>query len=143
MTIPNVTMRWCRHKATCKWCEKDIKASTPVVAVMFWNKGNPDSRRWNTYQKYHPQCWVEQGMDYLNRNPYVQPMGRKPKLCKEDSRKRFLLVRRFHALEQRRHNNKFPDNVLADIRLFEQMVNIMVEVAMLGGVPKGWAEKLG
>lgn len=144
MTIPNVTMKWCVKKSTCKWCEQPIVNGTPVVTVFFWNKGNPENRRWNCSYSYHPQCWIAQGLDYLNRNPYVpQHREKKPTLCEEDRRKRYLLVRRFHKAEQMRKNcGKFPDNLLTEARLTQQMVDIMLEVATLGGVPKSWAERL-
>ena len=142
-------MRWCQKKATCQWCPEEIVVGSPMVAVLFWNKGNPDSRRWNVQKCYHPQCWVDQGLDYLSRNPYVPPIkgkrGRKSLLCLEDRRKRFLLVRRFHALEQRKKNIKapYPDNLLVEERLTKQMVDIMLDVALLGGIPKSWAELIG
>lgn len=145
MTIPNVTMRWCRKKATCKWCGKPIEVGTPMVVVFFWNKGNKDSRRWNITQYYQPQCWVEQGLDYLNKNPFVpHKRGRVRVLSDKDARKRYLLVRKFHALEQRRKNIKvpYPDNLLAETKLTKQMADIMLDVANLGGVPKSWAERL-
>jgi len=148
-TIPNVTMRWCVKKSTCKWCYQSIDNGTPVVSVFFWNKGNPDNRRWNTQSYYHVvnkdgvHCWEAQGMDYLSRNPYVpQYREKKPGLCEEDRRKRYLLVRKFHKAEQQRKCGKFPDNLLAEVRLTQQMVDIMLEVATLGGVPESWAERL-
>ncbi len=143
--IPNVTMRWCQRKATCRWCELPIVTGTAVVAVFFWNKGSGD-RRWNTQICYHPDCWVKQGLDYLDRNPYVPVRVRdKLKLSVEDKRKRFLLVRRFHALEQRKGNVKadYPDKLLVEVRLTKQMADIMLDVARIGGIPKSWAEKLG
>ena len=144
-SIPFVMMRWCRKSAHCRWCEKDVEVGTPLVAVVFWNKGNENSRRWNVYLYYHPQCWVEQGLDYLNRNPFVPHVrGRKATLSEEDRRKRFLLVRRFHALGQRKNNIKaeFPDHLLREERLTKQMPDIILDVTNLGGVPKSWVEKL-
>ena len=149
MTIPNVTMRWCPKKSTCRWCEQPIEKGTPEVHVFYWNKGNKDSRKWNTTQFFHVvneegiHCWDEQGLDYLKRNPYVSRYkGRRPTLSEEDRRKRFLLVRRFNAITQRkRNNNNFPDNILMDIKLTQQMIDIMLETAIVGGVPKGWVEK--
>jgi hypothetical protein len=138
-------MRWCRKQATCKWCDKPIEIGTPLVAVFFWNKGNENSRRWNVTLYYHPQCWVDQGLDYLERNPFVpHRRGRVRTLSNEDARKRFLLVRRFHALEQRKRNIKapYPDNLLVEERLTKQMVDVMLDVANLGGAPKSWSEKL-
>ena len=145
MTIPNVTMKWCVKKSTCKWCDKFIDNGTPVVTVFWRHKGNEESRKWNTKISFHPQCWIEQGLDYLKMNPYVpQHRVKKATLSTEDKRKRFLLIRRYNALIQKRKNSNhsFPDYELNDIRLTQQMVDIMLEVATVGGVPKRWGEKL-
>lgn len=145
MTIPNVTMRWCVRKSTCKWCEQPIDNGTPVVTVFFWNRGNENSRKWNNTYSYHPECWIKQGLDYLERNPYIpQHRNKQPNLTVEDKRKRFLLIRKFNSLVQRKKHNyhNYPDTVLDDIKLTQKQVDIMLEVAVLGGVPKGWAEKL-
>ena len=144
MTIPNVTMRWCNKKSTCKWCEQDIDNGTPVVTVFFWNRGEDGNRTWNVKFFFHPQCWLDQGLDNLRRNPYVpQVRVKKPTLCEEDRRKRYLLVRQFHKAEQvRKNSGKYPDFLLVEARLTQRMVDIMLEVATIGGVPKSWAERL-
>ena len=145
MTIPNVTMRWCVKKSTCKYCDKPIDNGTPVVTVFWWYKGDDEKRKWNMKISFHPQCWIDQGLDYLQRNPYIpQHRVKKPTLSTEDRRKRFLLIRRFNALIQKRKNcnHSFPDHVITDIKLTQQMIDIMLETATIGGVPKGWAEKL-
>lgn len=149
MGIPNVTMRWCTKTAKCHWCGQPIECGTPMVVVFFWNKGNEESRKWNSKQYYHPQHWLDQGLDYLAKNPYTESQpttrGRKPlALTPEQARQRFLLVRRYHALEQRKHKIKspYPDNVLIESRLNKQMVDIMLEMVPLGGIPKNWVEKL-
>jgi len=145
MTIPNVTMRWCRKKAICKWCEQPVEIGTPMVAVMFWNKGNKDNRSWNVQNCYHPDCWVRQGLDYLERNPYVPHVRvRTLKLDPEVKKKRLVLMRQFHALNQRKNNIKvdYPDSLLVEQRLTRQMIDIMLDVANLGGIPKSWVEKL-
>jgi len=148
MTIPNVTILWCRKQATCHYCGQPIEIGTAMVKVFFWNKGNEDKRYWNTQHCYHldnPACWVKQGLDYLEKNPFVPHVrGRVRALSKEDSRKRYLLVRRFNEMYQRKNNIKapYPDNLPIEARLIKQMVDIMMEVAGLGGVPKSWAEKI-
>lgn len=146
MTIPNVIISWCRKQATCRWCDQPIKVGTPMVKVFFWNKGDDGSRRWNRSHYYHfPDCYSAQGLDYLNRNPYIPPdYGRKSKLSAEDRRKRFLLVRKFNELHQRkkRLGLAYPDDVAMEIQLSERMVEVMKEVAKLGGIPKSWTDKL-
>ncbi len=145
MTIPNVIISWCQRAAQCRWCEQSITKGTPMVKVFFWNKGDDGSRRWNISLYYHfPDCYSKQGMDYLNRNPYVPKIGRKNKPASEDRRKRFLLIRRFNELHQRKSRivDNYPDSLLVEVELTKRMVDVMLEVAILGGVPKSWSEKL-
>ena len=147
MTIPNVTITWCGNgKARCKWCEQPIATGTAMVRVYYWNKGNEERRSWNIQNCYHfPDCYVAQGKDYLDRNPYVVKVrARRNLLSPEDKRKRFLLIRRFNELVQRRNKIAvgYPDNLAVEIQLTERMVEVMMEVAVLGGVPKSWAGKI-
>jgi len=141
--IPNVTIRWCKKSAICRWCNKPIEIATPMVTVFFWNKGNEERRGWNTTWYFHPQHWIDQGLDYLSLNPYVpHKRGPKPKLSEEDRRTRFLLVRRFHALQQRKQKLKadYPDRLLIEARISRQAAEIIVEMIRVGGVPKSWAK---
>jgi len=155
VTIPNVTIGWCRSKGKggaikCKWCELPIEIGTAMVRVFFWNKGNENSRKWNVQHCYHfqedgPNCYVKQGLAYLEKNPYVpHARGIIHLLSEENKRKRFLLVRKFNELHQRKSNIKveYPDNLPIEANLIERMVGVMMEVSGLGGVPKSWAGKI-
>lgn len=142
MTIPNVTMRWCQNQATCKWCEGLIEPSQAMVVVFFWNKG-ADGRRWNVQYCYHPDCWLKQGYDYLERNPYFpHDRGRRREFTEEQRRQRYLVTRRFHSLVQRRKNLSNGSATLTVCKLECQMADLMLEMRRLGGVPKGWIDKL-
>ena len=144
MTIPNVTMTWCHRQAICGWCEEPIEAEKPMVKVFWWNKGNDKLRKWNSQKCFHPNCWILQGLDYLAKNPFTSARTTKlAKLSKEDKERRFVLVRQFHALGQRKQKIKasYPDRLLIETRIDKQMVDVMLDVAKLGGIPKKWAEK--
>ena len=135
-------MKWCERQAGCKWCDKPIEAGNPMVAVFYWNKG-ADGRRWNTKQYYHPNCWIEQGLDYLKMNPYV-PYVRKQRLVlnDEDRKLRYMLLRRKSALDQRRRNLKsdYPEKVLIEARLDGKVAELMIQMITVGGIPKKWLE---
>ena len=143
MARTSTYMYWCQHKAECRWCEQIIEAGTPIVQVHHWNKGDPDKRSWNIKRYFHPQCWVEQGLDYLKINPYV-PYIRKPKSTLTDKQRelRYKLLRRKASIDQRRRNLKsdYPDRLLEEARLNEQVSKIMVEIVKVGGIPKKWLE---
>jgi len=139
-TIPNVSIAWCHRVARCKWCENDIVAGTPMVSVFFWNKGNEEKRGWNSKYYYHPDCWVSQGLDYLDRNPYVPYPGRKRvEMEPEMKSKRLKILRRKASLEQRRRNTEDP-LMLAHIET--QIAGLLPEIAEAGGIPKSWLETL-
>jgi len=114
-----------------------------MVAVFYWNKG-ADGRRWNHQHCYHPECWLKQGYDYLEKNPYSPYVrGRKKDNTTEEQRKqRYLVTRRFHSLVQRRGNLSNGSKPLIALRLECQMADLILEMQKLGGVPKKWVEKL-
>jgi len=143
MPIPNVTMRWAQNQATCQWCGQLVMPGSAMVAVFYWNKG-ADGRRWNHQHCYHPECWLKQGYDYLEKNPYSPYVrGRKKDNITEEQRKqRYLVTRRFHSLVQRRGNLSNGSKPLIALRLECQMADLILEMQKLGGVPKKWVEKL-
>ncbi len=145
MTIPNVCMNWCHRKATCKWCGFIIETAHPMVTVFFWNKGTDTHKGFNVKQYYHPKCWIEQGLDYLKKNPYIPYVRHVPsKLTPEQLKTRISLLRRKAALEQRRRNIKseYPDRILVEARLEKHIAELMVEIIKVGGIPKKWLENL-
>lgn len=123
-----------------------------MVTVFFWRKGDEGSRRWNYALYYHPQCWVDQGLDYLKMNPYVSRNVREPipvtprlsSLTEEQKEYRITLLRRRGSLVQRKRNIKvgYPDRVLAEAGLDKQMAEIMVEIAEVGGIPPKWLDSI-
>jgi len=146
VTIPNVTMRWCQKAAKCRYdgCEQTIEPGEPMVAVFFWHKGS-DNRKWNIQLCFHPQCWIKNGMEYLNHNPYVphRSTGRKRLVVDEDTRRvRFLITRRYHALKQRLGKLDNGSEPLKSLRIESQMMELIIEMQPVGGVPKRWLKDL-
>jgi len=141
MTIPNVTITWCQRRAQCDWCPGYIEAGEPLVTAFFWNRGTPDHKGFNVKKYWHVKCWIEQGLDYLEMNPYV-PYLRKPKLdlSPEQSKQRYSLLKRKAAIDQRirKLDKNFPDNLLDEVRLQGMITELMLEIAPLGGIPAKW-----
>ena len=139
MTIPNVTMTHCQHKAQCEWCPETIECGTPIVTVFFWNRGTPDHKGFNIKKYYHPNCWVAQGLDYLKMNPYV-PYIRKKKLelTPAQSKQRYSVLRRKAAIDQRKRKLDGTNNVVAEAILNTKIAELMIEIAPIGGIPKKW-----
>lgn len=140
MTIPNVTMTWCQHKAQCAHCPRTIKTGTPLVTVFFWNRGTEAHKGWNIKKYYHPKCWIAQGLDYLKKNPYI-PYIRKKKLelTPEQSKQRYIILRRKAAIDQRKRRLEgSPNRIAGEASLDGKIAELMVEIAPIGGIPKKW-----
>ena len=138
--IPNVTMTHCQHRAQCGWCPDHIEAGKPLVTVFFWNRGGPDHKGFNVKKYYHPNCWVEQGLDYLKMNPYI-PYIRKKKLelTPAQAKKRYNILHKKSAIDQRIRNLKEgPDKAITEARLNMKIAELMVKIAPIGGIPKRW-----
>ena len=140
MTIPNVTMTWCQRRAKCEWCPGYIEAGKPLVTVFFWNKGGPDHKGLNVKKYYHPNCWVAQGLDYLERNPYVPYIRkRKLELTPEQSKQRYTILRRKAAIDQRKRSMALlPYSAITIANLNKKIAELMLEIAPIGGIPIRW-----
>lgn len=142
--IPNVCMSWCQREAQCGWCPEPIKVATPMVTVFYWNKG-ADGRKWNVQKCYHPQCWVDQGLDYLKRNPYVSTTGRPTlQLSEKEKRQRYLLLRKKTYIDARRRKllEEDPADKVSLSQLDVEFAEICLLIAQVGGVPPKWLEQL-
>ncbi len=141
MTVPNVTMKWCINHATCQHCNTYVEAGTPLVTVFFWNRGGPDHKGYNVKKYYHPQCWIEQGLDYLKANPYIRHTPKKKlNLTSEESELRYKLLKRKASIDQRLRglDMEYPDNLLVEARLRQNIIELMLQIAVVGGIPKKW-----
>ena len=139
--IPNVCISWCQRQARCSYCPGNIEAGTPIVRVFWWSKGEEGKRKWNVKQYYHPQCWIEHGMEYLSKNPYVPYLRHKKSvLTARQQEKRKEILRKKASLEQRRRNlvSDYPDRLLVEARLDRQIAELMVAIAKVGGIPNNW-----
>ena len=144
----DIWFKWCQKPggATCNWCEKTIERATPMVVTRLWRKGDENSRRWNITKYYHPECYLAQGLDYLERNPFSSKVGGSKKMeLKPYARKyRLKLLRKKASLVQRKQRLKipYPDRVLYEARIDEQIAGLAAQIATVGGIPKSWLSSL-
>lgn len=147
MTTPNVYFSWCTREANCPWCKQLIPVATESVVVFFWNKGVEGNRKFNVKRHYHPDCWVASGRDYLKMNPYSSPGKRgrpKTELAPIDKDRRLTLLRKKAMLEQqkKRLTTPYPDRLVLENNIDEQIASVMFEITKCGGIPKSWLEKI-
>lgn len=141
MAIPNVYMSWCKRRAKCHFCPEMVEAGTPMVNVFLWRKGEDGVRKWNMKFYYHPQCWLDQGLDYLKMNPYVPyKRDRQLPLTERQQDIRRSILRRKASIEQRRRNLKsdYPDRILVEARMDKDIAELMVKIIKVGGIPPKW-----
>jgi hypothetical protein len=89
-----------RTSAACAHCEKVFGVPESCVQGVLSYEGIP-SRRF----RWHPQCYVTQGLQYLEDNPPVEgPRGRKPSLnlSKEQQKLRHALVARKSRIKKQK-----------------------------------------
>ena len=138
----NVWMTWCKKRTKCHYCPEPIEKGTPIVKCRTIK--DSDGVKLTYFMYFHPKCWLENGYDYLRQNPYNPGLrGRKRLLLsKEDSEKRYRLLRQHSALRQRLRNitSKYPDYVLVEARIHARMAELMVQIASVGGIPPKWLE---
>jgi len=138
----DIWMTWTKRKTKCKYCEQPIITATPMVTGRLYKKAAGKNISLRFY--WHPQCWLEQGINYLSLHPYTATGRGRKKLGLEPAakRQRYLLLRRHAALTQRiwriKEGKGFPDNVLKIIGLEAGQKELAAQIELVGGIPKKW-----
>jgi len=114
-----------------------------MVIKKLWRKGDETSRRINLLFYYHPECYMVEGLEYLQMNPYTPGLhkrGPKTTLTPDQQRQRKLILMRRASLIQRKKKLKvkYPDRLLFEAKIDQQLIDLMVEIAPLGGIPISW-----
>lgn len=90
---------------------------------------------WTKYFNWHPQCWITQGLDSLQKNPYhAGRLG----LTDDQRKARRLLLMRWATIKYRLKKAVDKYNFTAIERLLEQLKSVREEIKLVGGVPKSW-----
>lgn len=128
-----VWMKACRKKATCAWCGEDVKNCTYMVVGQYY------IGKWRKRKNWHPDCWIAQGIDALERRDYVENRGRQ-KLALADDKKimRFKILARRASVLQRMRKAQEEGKIEQMTRLGLQLEKLMVEIEPYGGVPNSW-----
>jgi len=141
----DVWLTWCKKKSKCKHCQEPILAGTPVVRGKLWRKGD-QAKSWPMTFRWHPQCWLEQALAYLEKNPYIPPKrspGRpRIELSEEDKvkRRRLLVYRSSLCYYQRKAAKE--GNAFRVLELEVKKQELVDRIKEVGGVPKSWTDGL-
>jgi len=101
-------------------------------------------QNWRFTLRFHPQCWIDQGVAALKqRGEVVETRGRnRLVLTDNDSLTRLKILRRRAAVMQRlRIEVAKPDgerNIDRVIHFGSMLNKLKEEIESLGGVPKSW-----
>jgi hypothetical protein len=142
---------WFQHnkqRGTCEYsqCPQPvIIAGEPIVRCR-----SVDKHGWSHYRKYHINCYVVQGLEYLKANPYipkrVPQCGRTPMsatLNPEQERKRFLLIRRrnYFISERKKLATNGQHDTPRMIALGVEINIIEADMESVGGCPARWRKQ--
>lgn len=98
---------------------------------------------WSWYTRWHPQCWIDQGLASLEKRPYIPPAGRTPCNIPDDMRKKRVSILRRRASVMQRLKGEMSKpyeeiSLEAIIHFGEMLEKQAIEIEPLGGVPKSW-----
>jgi len=135
----DIWMTWCKRKAVCHFCAKDILVRDPMVTGKLW-RTKEGLIKWCLRYYWHPQCWLEEGYVYLGKTRYSSGnRGRKPNPIPRDEKiVRVKILRRHAAFTQRIRAAMDEGNVDNVLRLYASMQKLNTEIEQYGGIPDKW-----
>lgn len=140
----------CRRKAKCKYCEQTINNGEFMVVTQTWvgksKSVDPNSRRFRIRRYYHardPYCWIDQGIQAVEKRPKIETRGRKSLAMSHEEqtarnkilRRRAAVVHRITLEVEKPVGKQRIDRI---ITLGGQLGSLKEEIAIYGGVPKSW-----
>ncbi len=130
----------CKRTAICHYCKKPIKVQEPMVTGKLWRKVKEGVLHWIVRYYWHPLCWVDEGLSYLQKHPYNQGLrgGQPLNLDYETKKKRLSVLRRHAKYTQKIRESMETGNLDRIIRLALSMEKLKEEILPLGGIPKSW-----
>lgn len=142
----DIWISWCRRTAKCHFCELPITVATPMVKGKLWKKVG-EATSWSYRPNWHPQCWIEEGLVYLEQHPYqAKSTGRpKLKLSEADAEQRQTLVRRrsrlIYILREMLTNGKDFEHPSV-IKILNRLLKLRIDIELFGGAPRSWDKPL-
>ena len=139
----NIYMTYCSRTSKCSFCPEPLEPGSPIVVGKQVTILESGKRLYSSY-RWHVNCWVTQGLQYLEKHPYQKPkVGRRRSELDADTRdKRLSILRRRAATIQRikgivdSPGGRGKVDVL--IRLGGLLDKCTEEIKQYGGVPKSW-----
>jgi len=131
----DVWLTWCKRKSKCRHCGEYIQQGEPVVVGKLWSK----ERKWPMQFRWHPKCWLDQALAYLEKHPYIPRLttGRpKLELSDVDRKQRAKLLRQRATLCYQQRKAALAGNAVRVLHLEVKKQELIDQ--MPGPVPKSW-----
>lgn len=114
-----------------------------VVKLIYWVTKDDSNRRWIRYLRFHPQCWIDQAVEKLEKQPKLETRGaKKSALSDSDRAARFKIMARRASTTQRIRAEvsrpKEKQSIDAVIHLGDILNRLRDEIEPFGGAPKNW-----
>ena len=135
----DIWVSWAKRKATCHYCSKPILARTPIIKGKMWKK-MATATKWSIMFYWHPECWLNQAYAYLEQHPFIPKRGRAKLVLDKDAKtKRLKLLReRARLIYRLKDIMLYGNNSDIEERILSRLLELVVEIEPLGGVPKSW-----
>ncbi len=129
----NVWIKVCAKQAICDWCKQPIEnRHYEVIGEHLYGK-------WRIRRRWHPDCWIAQGISSLERNPKVDNRGRNKMSISDTDRseRNKLLMRRAATLRQLTISIESGNAIRIEF-LGEKLNDLRNKIENLGGIPSSW-----
>lgn len=139
MEVPALDV-WVTHAkrdANCGFCPEKVVMGSPELVTR--SRRRMGGRTFTRVKMYHPECWMAQGMQYLDTHPYVPKLGRpRLNLSLEDraARKKLLMQHGQYLYRYRKYMEE--GRVVPAVEQYLKAVQLREEIEPLGGVPRSW-----
>ena len=140
-----VWIKKCKKQSICKHCGKPIvKGSYLVMCQMYRESKKEDNggkKNWWLFRRFHPQCWIDQGIAAVSKIPVVETRGRKRVPMTDGTKSaRFKIMQRRASIMQRlkKATVEVPYDIDKIIHLGTMIDELKAEIIEQGGLPKSW-----
>jgi hypothetical protein len=134
----DVWMSRAKKALKCTFCPEPFETGDAIVITKL--KVTNSRGTFTTVRRWHPQCWINQGLIYLEKHPTVdKPTGRpKLELDPEVKAERMKLLRRHAQLMHFHRMAQDKGDILGAVNYYIRACELMPMMEECGGVPRSW-----
>ena len=133
----HVWISWCKRKCECSHCKETILCSEPMVSGR--HTTTKGGRKWTIKLHWHPQCWVGQGLAYLQSHPMIKGPGRpRIMLSEEDKAARHRLLLKHGNIRHRQKVAALAGDAVRVLDLEIRRQEVIEEMSKYGPIPRSW-----